>query len=181
MKRYNKVLLQEHYRLRLHLCSFDLQAAIPEGLQLQHCQEYEKIAHLDSCACKHAAKKCRKLSMGAVPFSDSINKARGEIDMWDLLERKREGTRASTKKIRRLMHLTGISTAFNESLESILIKRKAAMSRYKGFKKNAHKLRETFGKKLIKARAKARNTTVEVQEKQLRQAFGQRALAQRVK
>ena len=181
VKRYNKVLLQEHHRLRLHFRSFDLQAEVPTGLQIQHRREYEKIAHLDLCSRKHAAKKCRKLRMGAVPFSDSINKARGEIDMWDLLERKKGGTRASTKKIRRLMHLTGIMTAFRETLQSIPIKRKAAMSKYNGLKKNASKLRETFGKKLIKARAKERNTTVEVQEKQLRQAFGQRALAQRVK
>ena len=93
--------------------------------------------------------------------------------MWDLLERKKNGTRASGKKIRRLMHLTGVWTAFQETPESITIKQRAAMLKYKGLKKNASKLRKAFGKKLIKARAKDCNTTVEVQEKQLKQAFGQ--------
>ena len=181
VRRYNKVLRKEHHRLRLNLRSYSLQAEVPKGLQLKHCQEYETIAHLDSCSRKHAAKKCRKLRMGAVPFSDSIKIIRGEIDMWDLLQRKKDGTKASGKKIRRLMHLTGVRTAFQETPETITIKRRAAMSKYKGLKKNASKLRETFGKKLIKARAKDRNTTVEVQEKQLKQAFGQRAMAQRVK
>jgi hypothetical protein len=42
-------------------------------------------------------------------------------------------------------------------------------------------MREAFGNRLMQARAKAKNTTVEVQRKQLSQAFGQRALAQRVR
>ena len=181
VRRYNKVLRKEHSRLRLNMRAYALQAEVPTGIQIQHGQEYEKLAHLDMCARQHAGKKCRKLRMGAVPFSDSIKKARGEIDLWDLLQRKKDGIRASTKKIRRLMHLTGLMTAFSETPQSIKNNRRAAMSKYKGLKKNASKLRESFGKKLIKARAKERKTTVEVQEKQLRQAFGQRALAQRVK
>jgi hypothetical protein len=78
--------------------------------------------------------------MGAVPFSDTIKKARGAIDMWDLLQRRKDGTQASCKKIRRLMHLTGEMTAFNETLESIILKRKAAQSQYNKFKKEAGKL-----------------------------------------
>ena len=79
------------------------------------------------------------------------------------------------------MHHTNEMTAFQKSLAKIAGKRKEAMSQYKQLKKNATKLRELFGKRLIQARAKERKTTVEVQEKQLRQAFGQRALAKRVK
>jgi hypothetical protein len=119
--------------------------------------------------------------MGAVPFSADMNKARSAVDLWELLQWKREGTRASTKKIRRLMKITGEMTAFRESLSSIKNKQRQAMAAYKKLKKNADTLREQFGKKLIKARAKERKTTVEVQQKQLKQAFGQRALSQRVK
>ena len=79
------------------------------------------------------------------------------------------------------MHLTGVPTAFSETPQSITVKRRAAMRKYRGLKKQAHKLRESFGKKLIKARAEEYKTTVEAQEKQLRQTFGQRALAKRVK
>jgi hypothetical protein len=181
VRRYNQVLLQEHNRLHLCTRAFSIQKAVPEGLQLQHRQEYEKLAHLDSCARKHAKKKCRKLRMGAIPFSDSINKARGSNDLWELLERHRNGVPASKKKIRRLMHLTDEMTAFQKTLPEIIAKRRESMSLYKKLKKKATTLREQFGKKLVKARAKERKTTVEVQEKQLRQAFGQRALAKRVK
>ena len=119
--------------------------------------------------------------MGALAFSDTLKIARGGIDLWDLLVRKRNGTRASTTKIRRLMRLTSTMTAFQESLRSIYIKRKKAMSSYRKLKKKATQERALFGKRLIKARAKARGTTVSAQETQLKHAFGQRKLAQRVR
>jgi hypothetical protein len=84
--------------------------------------------------------------MGAVPFSDTVKIARAAVDMWDLLQRKRDGVKASTKKIPRLMHVTGIMTAFREPLPSIVAKRKEAMSKYNKIKKNAAALRENFGK-----------------------------------
>lgn len=119
--------------------------------------------------------------MGAIEFSDSIRIARGKIDLWDLLDRKRNGIRASTSKIRRLMRLTGEMTGFQETIPSILIKRKTAMSEYKKLKKTANMERVKFGKRLMKARATERGTSLEAQEKQLRNAFGQRKLAQQVK
>jgi hypothetical protein len=99
VKRYNKVLKQEHRRLKLRKRGFDIQAAIPMGLQTSHCIEYEKLAHLDSCARKHATKKCRKLTMGAVPFSEDFKKATSAVDLWELLQRKRDGIPTSAKKI----------------------------------------------------------------------------------
>ena len=181
VRRYNKILLREQRRLKLGPRAFALQAAIPSGLQPHHFSEYETLANLDMNARRHAQKKCRKLQMGAVPYSDNIHKARSVIDMWDLLQRKRDGTRASTTKIRRLMRLTQEMTAFEVPTPDIAIKRKQAMAHYKKLKKEATKLREKFGKRLMQARATASKTTYAVQEKLLKQAFGQRALAQRVK
>ena len=90
--------------------------------------------------------------MGAVPYSDLIQIARGEIDMWDLLlPYKEEGTRASKTKIRRLMRLTGVMTAFRETPSTIVIKRKSSMAKYKKLKKEASQLRVQFGKRSIKA------------------------------
>jgi hypothetical protein len=119
--------------------------------------------------------------MGALNFSDSLKIARGTIDLWDLFLRKRNCIRASTKKIRRLMRLTGNMTAFEHSIPTILMQRKTAMSSYKALKKKSDQERILFGKRLIKARAKERNTTVDAQTNQLKNAFSQRKLAQRVK
>jgi hypothetical protein len=58
--------------------------------------------------------------MGALDFLDSLKIARGTIDLWDLLLRKRNGILASTKKIRRLMHLTRNMTAFYHSIPTLL-------------------------------------------------------------
>jgi hypothetical protein len=181
VKKYNKILLREHRRLKLDTRAFALQAALPNGLQPHHLKEYETLANLDLNARRHASKNCRKLRMGAVLYSDDIRKARGAVDMWDLLQRKRDGIRASTRKIRRLMKLTNERTAFSVPEYEIATKRKAAMKHYKHLKKGHMKLREKFGKRLMQARAKELKTTYEAQEKLLKQAFGQRALAQRVK
>jgi hypothetical protein len=79
------------------------------------------------------------------------------------------------------MQLTGERTGFQESLTSIHSKRKQAMSAYKKLKKEATSEQVKFGKRLIQSRAREQGTTIAVQERQLRNAFGQRKLAQRVK
>jgi hypothetical protein len=163
VKKYNRFLRHEHNQLRLGTQSFALQSAVTLGLTSAHHKEYETIAHLDDCARKHANKKCRKLRMGALDFVDSLKIARGTIDLWDLLLRKRSGIRASTKKIRRLMRLTGNMTAFEHSISTILTRRKTAMSSYKALKKKLGQERIIFGKRLLKARAEERNTTFEAQ------------------
>jgi hypothetical protein len=134
-KKYNRILRHEHNRLRLGARSFALQSAVSLGLTPAHHTEYETIAYLDDCTRKHANKKCRKLRMGALDFLDSLKITCGTIDLWDLLLRKRNGIRASTKKIRRLMRLRGNMTAFEHSIPTILIQRKTAMSSYKALKK----------------------------------------------
>ena len=79
------------------------------------------------------------------------------------------------------MHRTGEMTAFRLTLQPIYDKRTAAMSAYKTLKKTASQERILFGQRLIKAKAKAQNTTVEAQEIRLKDAFGQRKIAQQVK
>jgi hypothetical protein len=73
--------------------------------------------------------------MGAIAYSDALNKARNAVDLWDLLERKHNGIKASTRKISRLMKSTGEKTAFELPLLSMGLKQKAAMRFYKQVKK----------------------------------------------
>ena len=75
--------------------------------------------------------------MGAVLYSLDIKIAWGAINMWELLERKCSGTKASTKKIRRLMKVTGEMTAFSLMLAAIETKLKMAKAEYKTLKKKA--------------------------------------------
>ena len=79
------------------------------------------------------------------------------------------------------MRLTGNMSAFEHNITTIIQRRKSAMSSYKKLKKKSGEERILFGKRLLKARAQERNTTVEAQAIQLKNAFGQRKLAQRVK
>ena len=119
VRRYNKILRREHRRLKLGPRAFALQTAVPSGLQPHHFREYETLANLDSNARAHANKKCRKLRMGAAPYSDNLHKAQAAIDMWDLLQRLRDGTKASKTKIRRLMRLTKEMTVFEVPIQDI--------------------------------------------------------------
>jgi formylmethanofuran:tetrahydromethanopterin formyltransferase len=102
--------------------------------------------------------------MGAVLYSLDIKIYIGAIELWELLEQKHSGTKTSTKKIRRLMKVTGEMTAFNQILVSIEKKLGTAKAKYKKLKKQSFELRVAFGTKLMAARAKERNTTVEVQK-----------------
>jgi hypothetical protein len=72
-------------------------------------------------------------------------------------------------------------TAFKHSIPTIIMQRKMAMSSYKALKKMSGHERILFGKHPLKARAKERNITVNTQATQLKNAFGQRKLAQQVK
>jgi hypothetical protein len=180
VKRYNRTLRQEHKRLRLGPRAFALQASIPTGLQTHHQQEYETLAYLDFCAKRHADKTCRKLRMGAIAYSDSLKKARNAVDLWNLLHRKRNGIKASTKKIRRLMRNTGEMTAFELSLSAIETKQKEARKLLKQINKRDDLERLQFGKRLLKAKAKDKNITIQAQTKQVQNAFSQRKLWQRV-
>jgi hypothetical protein len=56
VKKYNRILSQEHTRLKLGPRAYALQAAIEEGLETQHHQEYERLSNLDLCARRHANK-----------------------------------------------------------------------------------------------------------------------------
>jgi hypothetical protein len=55
------------------------------------------------------------------------------------------------------------------------------MSSYKALQKKSGQERILFGKRLLEARAKERNTTVEAQATQLKNTSGKRKLAQRAK
>jgi hypothetical protein len=56
VKKYNKILLQEHARLRLNNRAFKLQKELLSGLKQHHRQEYKTIANLDFCARRQANK-----------------------------------------------------------------------------------------------------------------------------
>jgi hypothetical protein len=89
------------------------------------------------------------------------------VDLWDLLQQKRAGTQVSTKKIIRLMKITGKMTAFNKLIPSIENnKKRQAMATYKKLKKECSYSLGTVWTKADESSSKGR---------QDRQAFGQRA------
>ena len=71
VKKYNKILRQEHSWQKLGSRAFALQADITNSLTTAHHKEYETLAYLDKCAREHTNKKCRKLRMATHAYSDT--------------------------------------------------------------------------------------------------------------
>ena len=64
-----------------------------------------------------AAKICRKKKTGAIPWSPEFQKLMDTRTLWTLVVKKKKRVRMSSRKIRRLMKITGIPDAFQVSLD----------------------------------------------------------------
>ena len=178
--RYNKTLRREYERLKLPQRATQLHNQLPEfGTPAQ--QEYETLARQDLQCRRHAEKFCRKLRMGAVPYSDTLHQADNKVQMWLLLRKKRQGLRASTKKIRRLMRQTKVMTAFTFSITEIEAALLQARQEYKQVKKLAANHRSNFRRRLTTNQARYRGVSADSQKRMTSHTEQQRILARRVR
>ena len=89
--------MAEHQRHQLHRRASQLFSRLPTFNE-QDQIEYENIATLDFQCRQYADRRCRKLRMGQVPFSDELKIADSAVQLWLLMKKKRLGNRTSTKK-----------------------------------------------------------------------------------
>lgn len=92
----------------------------------------------------HAEKKCRRIRMGEVPFSDTLIKAGMKIRVWNLVIRHKERNTVNTRTIRRLAKKCKLQQVLSESIETARQKLEEAWKQYKKYKKVAHSLRYEF-------------------------------------
>ena len=79
--------------------------------------ELNKIDRLRRDGMLHAEKKCRKLHMGNVEFSDEVNKRGKIMSLWKLVIRLKEGRIISRSKIKRMAKSCGITCSLSISVE----------------------------------------------------------------
>ena len=91
-----------------------------------------------------AEKRCRKLKMGAVPYSPELAKAGILIKLWSLVIRHKEGKNINSKYIRRIAKQCDLSGVLSCTMEIAKENHKAALKTYKKLKKDAHNLRRNF-------------------------------------
>lgn len=180
INRYNKILKQEHQRLRLPQRAVTLHNHLP-CFTTENQREYESLAKLDLQCRRHAERKCRKLRMGAIPFSDDLKKADNQVQLWLLLRKKRQGHRASVKKIRRLMRQCQEPLAFTLALPALDTALTKARQQYKQVKRNATELRRKFRQRLHRAKAQVKGISTASQEAMSHHIEQQRLIARRVR
>ena len=180
VKRYNKLLISAYERHQLPQRARRLYGQYNNFDH--HAQtEYETLAQLDLQCRRYADRRCRKLRMGNTPFSDTLKKADQAVQLWLLLRKKRNGNRASIKKIRRLMRQTDSPTALDASLPDIQRQLLSARRTYKQIKRNANAHRKEFHKRLMRAKATHHGIDSASQERSHLHTERQRTLARRVR
>ena len=76
VQKYSTVLEEEFQKHRIYKRASDLYDAFGSNLTPEQCAEFDAIDRIRSKSMKKAEKKCRKLFMGAVPWSPVLQKAR---------------------------------------------------------------------------------------------------------
>jgi hypothetical protein len=120
--------------------------------------------------------------MGNVPFSPVLQNCSRRIQLLKALERKKKGTKVSSRMIQRLFVKTGLSPDLRSSpLDSITHLIQQEYLKYYQIKRDAKELRITYLESLAEAIAEHTDSTKEKTLKDLRSRENQRASARRIK
>jgi hypothetical protein len=109
---------------------------------------------------KEAESKCRKLRMGQVEFSPTLQLARTRIYAWTLLSRRTSGQKVSSRLIQRVLKRAQLPPSSRGlAATECKDKLKEAHRVYFSTKKSAPELRATYLNSLAIARAQTENST----------------------
>ena len=154
-----------------------MQLPLSESLALQ----YENILQQREEGWRYADKKCRKLKMGAVPFSPTIKRAGATVALWEGVLKKKRRCVFSQSRLRQLEKDTGIRNSMHCTVEEAQANLRLAKANHKRVKKDAKHLREKFLEEKAKAIAEEGTTSQENVYKQLIQREKQRESSRRIK
>ena len=141
--KYNFLLEQEFEKHRIYERSLNLYNTFQTPLTPEQCAEFDAIDRQREKSMKYAEKHCRKLHMGAIPWSPVIQHIRTIILYVKLTIRKKKRRKVSSKYLTRLSKKIGF-TFENFSMEELEFELDQANKLYKKEKKNAKKYRQDF-------------------------------------
>ena len=113
--------------------------------------ELEKLDNISTFAVKYSDKRCRKLHMGQVPFSDTTKRAGSVINLWKLVIRKKLRCNVSSKLIKNLASQLGIKKPMDVPFDECKQRRNEAYKEYNKIKKDAKSHRRKMQDKLADA------------------------------
>lgn len=103
-----------------------------------------RLDRLNTQLIRHAEKKCRKIKMGAIPYTPDLSKLGLTVYVWRLIENKCEGHKVSSRYLRRKANQCGI---FNYSIvptEECRRARAIAFKEYREYASQAKMKRPAF-------------------------------------
>ena len=144
-------------------------------------QRYEYLYRKRLEGLRKADRGCRKLKMGEVAWSRTLQEAMDTIQLWKVVLSRKRGTRVSTRFISRLERRVDIVNSLHNSQTQVRIKLKEAYTRYYELKKDADKLREDWLQDLAAIQAKEQGGDQASRYKSLLQRERQRHASRRLR
>ena len=123
--------------------AFEIQSKMHQyGWSDSLAQRYERLCEARKKAILKSDKTCRKLWMGEVPWSRTLQFSRTKIHLWTVVQSQKKGTKVSTRFISRLEKQAKITNSLQHTLPEIMTLLCEEYKRYYELKKIAHQLRE---------------------------------------
>jgi hypothetical protein len=160
VKRYNQLLqdtLEKQDVLNwLHI----LEQGITGNITAAQIREYDLLDSLRIQATICAQKRCRKLRMGAVPFSPQLCLAGKKNRAWKLILKKKSGGSVHTSYLQRKLKEAGITDTSLLTISEIQENLRNAWQRYRTLKKRAAGDRSTWIEELAAACAEEGKSSI---------------------
>jgi len=144
-------------------------------------EEYNKIIAQRTEGMKLAERKCRRLKMGNVPFSPTLELDRKRISLWSAVKKKKLGCKSSTRNIIKLGNIVGINNPMEYSIDAVQQNLQQAKKDYYAKKPKAQELRNNFLEQRATAMAESSNRDKQSIYRQLILHETQRRVARKIR
>ena len=127
---YNKKLAEQydHHNMHNKIADFEKKVSIPPTKD--DIQRLIKLDRINTQLVQRAEKKCRKLYMGAKPYTPEVNHLGAVINAWHVLIHKKEGKCVGTRWFKSCLKLIGVRIFSQLSIEDCIEQRALAFKTY---------------------------------------------------
>ena len=143
----------------------------------QHEFEYNLLDSIRFEAMMEADRRCRKLSMGAIPYTPAYSAVRTKIELWTLVIKKLKGGNVDSRFLQRKAKKAKIVDPLSRSIQDARDRRGDAYREEKRLAKKAGNDRKTWMESLVEARAADGNLSQAQELKNLLSREEQRRVA----
>ena len=150
-KKWSKLYQTYIEKNKLDVKLYKLEQEAQNPLSPQQKLLYNSILQQRQDGIRYADKRCRKLNMGNVPFSDKLKEAGIKIELWNAVITKKSGAKYSMSKLRQLEKRNNLSHTLHTSTETAKLKLQEAIEGYHKVKDNAREIRKHFMTEQIEA------------------------------